>query len=199
VADYAAGAGGSFHGTATIYSGRSGRVLHHIVGAPGDGVGPGRGIPDVNGDRVPDIFVAAWISSDGAPQAGKALLYSGKSGALLRTITATAPGDNFGVDAIAVGDSDGDRLTDYLVTAVGLSFAGQDVGRAYLIAGTVLPCPADLDGDRRVSGRDLRLLRRAIKRGDARGDLDGSGVADARDVVVLLRDLGRCPSGRPAH
>jgi FG-GAP repeat len=196
VADYAAG-GGS--GTATVYSGRTGRVLHHIVGAPGDGVGPGRGIPDVNGDRVPDIFVAAWTSSDGAPRAGKALLYSGKSGALLRTITATAPQDNFGVDAIAVGDSDGDRLTDYLVTAVGLSFAGQDVGRAYLVAGTVLPCPADLDGNRRVNGRDLRLLRRAIKRGDTRGDLDGSGIADARDVGVLVRDLGRCPSGRPSH
>ena len=60
VGDYGAGLGGLFHGTATIYSGRNGRVLHHLVGfSPGDGLGPGRGIPDVNGDRFPDIIVAA--------------------------------------------------------------------------------------------------------------------------------------------
>ena len=197
VGDYAAGA--AAQGTATIYSGRSGRVLHHLVGQPGDGVGPGRGVPDVNGDRVADIVVAAWTSSDGAPQAGKVLVFSGRSGALLRTVTADVAGDNVGVDAIAVGDSDGDHLTDYLMTAVGLSFAGLDVGRAYLIAGTVLPCPADLDHDRRVDGRDLAALRAAIRRGDARGDLNGDRVVDAQDVAVLLRDLGRCPSGRPSR
>jgi hypothetical protein len=199
VADYAAGAGpATGTGTVTIYSGRTGRVIHHIAGFnPGDGLGPGRGIPDVNGDRFGDILVAAYTNSDGGATAGKAFLFSGRSGALLRTITAQLPGDLFGVDALALGDTDGDRLTDFLVTAVGLSFSGLDVGRAYLIAGTVLPCPSDLDGDRRVGLRDLALLLDAIRDESGRGDLDGDGRVDLEDLAVLVRDAGRCPSGRP--
>lgn len=200
VGDYGAGAGGTFNGSATIYSGRNGRVLHHLVGFnPGDGLGPGRGIPDVNGDRFGDIIVAAYSSSDGAPSAGKTYLYSGRSGALLRTMTATLAGDLFGVDALAVGDTNDDGLTDFLVTAVGLSFVGLDVGRAYLIAGTVLPCPSDLDGDRRVDAHDLAVLLDAILDSDPTADLDGDGRTDLRDLSVLLRDIGRCPSGRPSH
>jgi FG-GAP repeat len=200
VGDYGAGAAGASHGTATIYSGRTGRVLHHLVGFhPGDGLGPGRGISDVNGDRFGDIFVAAYLNSEGAPAAGKAYLFSGRSGALLRTMTANVAGDLFGVDAMAVGDTDGDGLTDFLVTAVGLSFAQLDVGRAYLIAGTVLPCPSDLTGNRRVDARDATLLVHRILHADPAGDLDGDGVADFDDLAVLLRDVGRCPSGRPSR
>jgi hypothetical protein len=195
VADYGAAQG---TGEATIYSGRTGRVLHHVPGVhPGDGMGPGRGIGDVDGDRVPDFIAAAWTASDGAPAAGKAYVFSGRSGALLRTFTALLDGDNFGVDALSPGDTDGDGLPDYLVTAVGRSFVGLDVGRAYLLAGTVLPCPADLDGDRRIGAFDLvRLLDLIVHHGPG-GDLDGDEATDLADLEVLLRSLGRCPPGRP--
>ena len=65
--------------------------------------------------------------------AGKAYVISGADGSTMRTITATLAGDAFGVDALGLGDVDGDGLTDYLVTAVGLASGGTDTGRAYVI------------------------------------------------------------------
>ena len=126
-------------GAAYVFSGATGRRLL-VLGAEntGDGFGPGRGIGDVNGDGHGDLIVAAYTSSDGAPVAGKAYVISGADGATLRTITATVAGDAFGVDALGLGDVDGDGLTDYLVTAVGLAFSGTDTGRAYVIKGTDL-------------------------------------------------------------
>ena len=88
---------------------------------------------------------------------------------------------------------------DYLVTAGGLSFSSLDVGRAYLIEGTVLPCPADLNGNGWVGPFDALVLLRSIKRGDAEGDLNGDGVTDTTDFDVLLRDFGLCPAGRPLN
>jgi hypothetical protein len=199
IADYAAAKDG-FEGVGRVYvfSGRTGEVLHALAGnVENDGVGPGRGIPDVNGDGHPDLIVAAYTNSDGASQAGKTLLYSGRSGALLRTFTANVAGDNFGVDALGIGDVNADSLPDFLVTSVGLSFAGTAPGSATFIAGNVLPCRADFDGSRRVDGTDRRLLRRAMLRGDLAFDLDGNRVIDDRDLEVLRKDFGRCPAGRP--
>lgn len=195
IGDYGANArGADGTGQAYVFSGRTGQRLHLFTGVhPGDGLGPGRGIPDANGDHHADVLVAAYTNGDGAPAAGKAYLFSGRSGALLRTFTATLQGDNFGVDALSMGDVDGDGHDDFLVTAVGLAFEGLDHGRAYLIAGAPLPCPADLDGDRRVGILDLVRLLRATRTHAAAGDLDGDGDVDAEDVSVLLEDWGRCP------
>lgn len=200
VADYDAGSSATAFGTgyAYVFSGRTGERIHAIGGLePGGGFGPGRGVADLNGDGVPDLIVGAYTANAGAPFAGATYVISGRSGALLRRITATVANDNFGVDAISPGDVDGDGLPDLLVTALGLSFAGLDVGRAFLIAGTELPCPADLNGNGRVGPIDLVRLLFAIRLGDASADLNGDGVLDGADVHVLLRDLGRCAPGRP--
>ncbi len=181
-------------GRAYVFSGRTGRLLHDLPGPdPGDGFGDGRGAGDVNGDGFGDLFIAGYTNSDGAPQAGKAYVYSGRSGALLRTITATVAGDFFGVDATGVGDVDGDGETDYLVTSVGLNFAGQDIGRAFLLAGTPLPCVSDLNDNGWVGIFDLLILKAAIKSSDTSADLNGDGEVDFDDLRVLLRDFGRCP------
>jgi hypothetical protein len=126
-------------GAAYVYSGATGKRLF-VLGAEatGDGYGPGRAVGDVNDDGHADLIVAAYTSSAGAPFAGKAYVISGADGSTLRTITDTIANENFGVDALGVGDVDGDGLTDYLVTAVGLSFAGVEPGRAYVIKGTDL-------------------------------------------------------------
>ena len=101
----------------------------------GDGFGVGRGIGDINGDGHDDLIIAAYTNSDGAEAGGKAYLYSGKDGSVLRTITDRITNDNFGVDALALGDVNNDGLADYLITAVGNSFAENDTGWAYLIQG----------------------------------------------------------------
>lgn len=195
VGDYAYDA---FRGAAFVYSGRTGARIHYFPGIdPGDGMGPGRGVGDVNGDRYADLLVGAYLDSDGGPDAGKAYLYSGRSGALLRTITATVESDNFGVDALGAGDVDGDGLPDYLVTAVGLSFAGLEPGRAYVINGTVLPCPSDVTGDGKVTFRDFLYVRGARGTSDPRADLDGDRVVDDEDLDIVFLDRGRCPAGVP--
>ena len=198
VGDYFEGLGAEIGtGRAYIFSGKSGRRLHVFDGfEPGEGLGPGRGVPDVNGDGHGDVIVAGYTNSEGASFAGKAYLFSGRSGALLRTMTATLANDNFGVDALSVGDTNGDGLDDFLVTAVGLSFAGLDHGRAYLIAGTVLPCVADLNGDGRVNFTDMTRLWREFGKTESPADLNGDRIVDFDDARVLLADTGVCPAGR---
>ena len=137
VADYNDKRGGGFGtGRAYLYSGVDGSTLYRFdADNKRDGFGPGRGTGDVNGDGYGDVIIAAYTASDGAPAAGKATLYSGADGSVLRTMTGSVAHDNVGVDALSVGDVNGDGLADYLLTAVGLNFLGLDVGHLYIVAG----------------------------------------------------------------
>lgn len=128
VADYAAGRGStSGTGAAYIFSGSSGNLLLALDGSTtGEGLGPGRGISDVNGDGTPDLLLGAWTSSEGAQGAGLARIYSGADGSILRTMTSTTANEAVGVDALGIGDVDADGLGDYLLTGFGI---------AYVIAG----------------------------------------------------------------
>ena len=129
--------GGVGTGRAYVFSGTDGSILYTFDAENrGDGLGVGRGIGDINADGYDDLIIAAYTNSDGAPAGGKAYLHSGMDGSVLRTITGRIANDNLGVDALSVGDIDGDGLTDYLLTSVGNSFAGIDVGRAYIVNGT---------------------------------------------------------------
>ena len=51
------------------------------------------------------------------------------------TITDGITNDNFGVDALVLGDVDEDGAPDYLITAAGDSFNDADTDWAYVIAG----------------------------------------------------------------
>lgn len=122
-------------GRAYFFSGADGSALQVVEAeADGDGIGPGRGIPDINGDGKADMIVAAWTSSAGAPAGGKVYLRSGADGSLLRTVTGSIANDSLGVDALSLGDVSGDGAPDYLLTAVGLDFQGTDVGHAYIVS-----------------------------------------------------------------
>jgi hypothetical protein len=131
--------GNPFTGRAYVFSGKTGERLFVLnAEQPGDGFGVGRAIGDVNHDQHDDLIIAAYTSSAGAPGAGKAYIYSGRDGSVLRTITGSVAGDALGVDALSIGDINGDRRPDYLLTAVGNSFGGTDVGHVYIVAGTRL-------------------------------------------------------------
>jgi VCBS repeat protein/FG-GAP repeat protein len=128
-ADYADDTNGHDAGRAAVYSGSDGTAIHVWLGAtPDAGLGPGRGAGDVDGDGIADVIVGSYSSSEGADQAGKADVFSGEDGSHLRSITSTTPLENFGFDAVGVGDANGDGLPDLLVTAA----TGE---RVYLIAG----------------------------------------------------------------
>ncbi len=59
-------------------------------------------IPDVNADNVDDLGVGAPDSDSGAVDAGNVYILSGATGATLRTIEWTGPGDHFGFSLASI-------------------------------------------------------------------------------------------------
>lgn len=152
---------------AHVFSGVDGSHIWTLNGDGRGGFGIGRLTDDVNNDGYDDMILAAWDSNLGAPNGGKAFVYSGKDASILETFTHTVANAQFGFDANGMGDVDGDGKFDYLVTA---AWDTSQRGKAYIIAGTLGGNPADLDGD---------------------------GSVDAADLAILLGSWGPCPPGPP--
>lgn len=128
VGDFADGWQGAASGRGYVFSGASGeRIRTMNAETAGDGLGIGRGIGDVDGDGYADLFLAAWRSSAGATTGGKAYVVSGRNGRALRTITGAVAGATLGVDAVGLGDVNGDDLPDYILTTF---------NNVYVVAGT---------------------------------------------------------------
>jgi hypothetical protein len=126
--------GGVGTGRAYIFSGADGSRLHVFNAEDrGEGFGPGRGAGDVDRDGLGDVYIGAYTNSDGAQFGGKGYLYSGRDGSRLRTMTGNADFEFLGVDALPVGDVNGDHKIDFLLT--GVNFAGTGLDHTYLIAG----------------------------------------------------------------
>lgn len=105
-------------GKAFVWSGADGSLIHEWVGKQkGVGLGPGRGAGDVDGDGHEDLIIGSWLDDFGGADAGKVTVYSGADGKRLRTIVGDQPGHSFGFDAVGLGDTDGDGLIDFLVSA----------------------------------------------------------------------------------
>ncbi len=122
-------------GRAYAFSGFDGSPIHVVEAeVDGDGIGPGRGIPDINDDGQADMIVAAWTSSAGSSGGGKVYVISGADGTILHTATGAIADDALGVDALSLGDVTNDGVQDFLLTAVGHDFAGTSVGHAYVVS-----------------------------------------------------------------
>jgi hypothetical protein len=134
--DYGADTRGTAGGFAGVYSGADGSPIHRWAGAAGEGLGPGREAGDVNGDGRVDIIAGYYTSSDGASQAGKVRVFSGATGKPIRTITSTTENENFGFDAVGVGDTNGNGSLDYLVSAASLDTVYLIDGRGQMIDST---------------------------------------------------------------
>lgn len=157
LADIAVGAplqdtgGFSDAGIAYIFDGPTG-ALRSTLTAPslqvGGQFGKAIAISDADGDGTQDVLVGS-PGPGGAMGFGRAYLFDGQTGELLRTFEATVSEANsyFGT-SVALGDTDGDGDADVSVGAPGLFFGGPDVviGRAYVFSGPTTSSPGRVTG-----------------------------------------------------
>jgi hypothetical protein len=158
-------AGGTSAGRAYVYSGAAGALLYTFTGAAAqDFFGQSvSGAGDVNGDGFADVIVGAYWNDAGGVDAGRAYVYSGQTGALIRTLTGQAAGDRFGISVASAGDVNSDGYDDVIVGAYQNDAGGVDAGRAYVYSG--------------LNGSLLWTLT-----GAAAGDWFGYSVSGAGDV-----------------
>jgi len=141
--DFTNSAKGPSTGRAYVFSGRTGKNLLTLTGegaSEGFGIGPATA-GDVDGDGRPDLIVGAWQYGGAAVSGGRAYLYSGRDGRLLKTYTCRIPGDTFGFDAVGMGDTDGDGTIDFLITSAWSGIQGNHSGRVFLISSGIRKTP----------------------------------------------------------
>lgn len=175
---------------AHIFSGATGANIWTFSGDGNGGFGIGRMAGDVDDDGWADLLLAAWVSPVGGNQAGKAFVYSGRTGAILETFTHNVVLAQLGFDANSMGDVNGDGKIDHLLTAANDSSAR---GKAYLVAGTVTPfsrADIDLDGD--VDADDVEALAAVLIDSpilplhSKRADVNRDSNINAADVQAFI-------------
>jgi hypothetical protein len=167
-------------GHLTVFSGKDGSVLRRIVDPDATG-GERLGwhlahVEDLDGDGFRDLVAGAYFATvGGKAQAGRAVVFSGKTGAKLRTLDNPDPAaqDQFGYAVASAGDITGDGIPEILV---GAPFrdgaAGLDCGQVAVFA-----LESDCDGDGRGPWHDC-----------ADGDPDLWSVPSECHDVTFLAD-----------
>lgn len=87
---------------------------------------------DVDGDGTPDMAVG---DPSGAGFAGEVSVFSGKSGALILSLSGQVPGNEFGASLAGLGDLNGDGVPDLAVGVPLSQVAGPGSGRVELRSG----------------------------------------------------------------
>lgn len=142
-ADVIVGAGGGgpqgedTRAFAIVYSGRTGTPIYTFSDGFTEFGASVAGVGDVNGDGRPDLLIGSprWSGDGGPLSTGRAYLYSGMDGSLLRTFEGTAATDRFGASVAGAGDVNKDGTPDLIIGAPGADRSGADRGRAEVYSG----------------------------------------------------------------
>lgn len=122
---------------AVVYSGRTGETLFSFSDGSDEFGSAVAGVGDINGDGKPDVMVGSpgWSVAGGNAEVGRAYLYSGADGSLIRVFEGSRETDRLGSAVAAAGDVNKDGVIDLIVGAPGADGAGRDHGRAAVYSG----------------------------------------------------------------
>ena len=173
-------------GSAHVFSGLNGSVLHTFNGGSGSEVLFGSSVSsagDIDGDGRADLIVGTgrrFLNNDN----GAAHVFSGSDGSTLHLFTGDSLGDEFGISVDSAGDVNGDGRTDLIIGATGDDNNGSRSGSARVLSGVDGSLIYMFDGD--MFDRLGDSVRGA-------GDVNGDG---RDDVIVGLPGDGNIGSAR---
>jgi len=151
--------GGMDTGSARVFSGRTGGLLHDFDGASaGDQLGRSvSAAGDVDADGYGDLFVGSPFDRTVAFFAGKAEVFSGLTGAVIHTFFGDGVIDELGSSVGGAGDVDGDGRPDLVAGAPDGGgffrvYSGVDGSVLYTVSGGAnlgvsVSVAGDVDGD----------------------------------------------------
>ncbi len=137
--------GAAWAGRAYVFSGFDGVLLYTLVSPSPDSAGyfgcSVSGVGDVNGDGYGDVVVGAQREDGGAPDAGRAYIFSGNGGSLLYVLESSYPesAGYFGYSVSGGGDMNGDGRSEVIVGAYLEDGGAANAGRVYVFNGIEVP------------------------------------------------------------